>query len=297
MHDKRDSWFWLSRPVCDFCGLICGVVWFQQQSPSANQKKGAEEATELPQNVVKGGTLVLCVKCYADGNIPNILSTQDFTKIDLITKLNSSSSRPVKGQNNWSQEETLRLLDLISKFNDDWNEIQRHYPSRTKEDLILHFLQMPAKNVTSISLMEANDQIDDKRTTEKTTDPNISCLSDYSNPLLQHVTKKSSNTSANWLHLRSLSSKVYSKELKPKKRSKAAMQTLRSQLEKRPTAQSERRSFKPRKTSTAVLMANQTMESQSSWIQMLKNSDRRLIIPIKRAQLRRCLKQASPKLM
>lgn len=145
-----------------------------------------QQQQSLPLNITKGGELVLCVKCFTEGNIPNILSTQDFVKVDLISRLHSG--QPVKGQITWSQEETLRLLDLISKHNDNWAEIEVMFPNRTKEDIILHFLQLPAKNITSINLLDTNDQHDDRLPVEKIADDQISCLSDYSNPLLQHVT-------------------------------------------------------------------------------------------------------------
>lgn len=149
-----------------------------------NLPEGGQQQ-QLPASITRGGELVLCIKCFTDGNIPNILSTQDFMKVDLITRLHSG--QPVKGQSTWSQEDTLRLLDLIVKHNDNWAEIEANFQNHTKEDIILHFLQLPAKNITSINLLEANDQPDDRLPAEKIVDNQVSCLSDYSNPLLQHV--------------------------------------------------------------------------------------------------------------
>ena len=145
-----------------------------------------EQNQPLPSHITKGGELVLCVKCFTEGNIPNILSAQDFVKVDLITRL--QSGQPVKGQAAWSQDETLQLLDLIAKYNDNWKVIQSYFPNRTKEDIILHFLQLPAKNVTSISLIEPSEQPDDRLPIEKVADSQVTSLNDYSNPLIQHVT-------------------------------------------------------------------------------------------------------------
>ena len=87
------------RPLCDFCGIICGLVWFQQKPPVTTLK-----ATEIPE-------MILCIKCYTDGNFPNILSANDFIKCDLLSKLASNESQPSNRQS-WTTEETNRLLDL-----------------------------------------------------------------------------------------------------------------------------------------------------------------------------------------
>lgn len=65
--------------------------------------------------------MVLCIKCYTEGNFPTILSANDFIKCDLLNKLNPSSSEGSNIQKNtWSPEETSKLLDLIGKNQDNW---------------------------------------------------------------------------------------------------------------------------------------------------------------------------------
>lgn len=39
----------------------------------------------------KPNQLVICSKCYREGNIPTILSSVDFVKVDLTTKINPSN--------------------------------------------------------------------------------------------------------------------------------------------------------------------------------------------------------------
>lgn len=61
--------------------------------------------------------------------------------------------------------------------------------SRTKEEIILHFLQLPLKNVTSVHLLNENldDANDGRMPVEVLADQEPNVFSDYSNPLLQHV--------------------------------------------------------------------------------------------------------------
>jgi hypothetical protein len=88
------------------------LVWFQQKPPITNVK-----TNEIPE-------MVLCIKCYAEGNYPTVLSANDFNKCDLLGKLNPSASGDANGgpaRSNWTSEETAKLLELISKNQDNWN--------------------------------------------------------------------------------------------------------------------------------------------------------------------------------
>ena len=165
------------RPLCDFCGIICGLVWFQQKPPVTTLK-----ATEIPE-------MILCIKCYTDGNFPNILSANDFIKCDLLSKLASNESQPSNRQS-WTTEETNRLLDLISKNHENWTEIEKQMGgNRTKEEIILHFLQLPLKNISSVQFLFENEEENPSKlpieSLLENNEPTV--FSDFSNPLLQHV--------------------------------------------------------------------------------------------------------------
>ena len=169
--------------------MICGLIWFQQKPLNQYGQQEVNQASQIqnPSRSLRGSELILCIKCYTEGNMPNVLSPHDFQRVDLLTKLNSSTSKTVN-TSNWGPEETLRLLELIAKSNDNWNEIEKHFPNRTQEEIILHYLQLPIKNITSINISETNDENEDARTPiEKIADNQLNAFSDYSNPLLQHV--------------------------------------------------------------------------------------------------------------
>jgi len=146
---------------------------------------------EMPQQVPKSGArgneLVLCIKCYTEGNIPNILSPNDFYKVDLLNKLNSGAAK-TSTTAVWTQEETLKLLELIQKYPDNWNDIQKYFPNKTREEIILHYMQLPVKNVTSINILDiGDDRAEELTPPEKLADNPPTVFSDYSNPILQHV--------------------------------------------------------------------------------------------------------------
>ena len=68
----------LPRPTCDFCGVVCGLVWFQQKI--------------FDQRIDNTPEMVLCVKCFTEKNFPDILSEKDFIKMDLYKKLMSNEN-------------------------------------------------------------------------------------------------------------------------------------------------------------------------------------------------------------
>ncbi|KAG2389119.1 hypothetical protein C9374_014519 [Naegleria lovaniensis] len=47
---------------------------------------------------------------------------------------------------NWTDHEILRLLEGIEKFKDDWDSIAKHVQTRSKEECVLQFLQLPIED-------------------------------------------------------------------------------------------------------------------------------------------------------
>ncbi|KAJ1865491.1 SWI/SNF and RSC complex subunit Ssr2 [Coemansia sp. RSA 989] len=76
----------------------------------------------------------LCAPCYADGRFPGSLSSADFIKIT------DTAAQP---NDDWSDQETLLLLEAIEMYDDDWNRIAEHVGTRDREECVLHFLKLP----------------------------------------------------------------------------------------------------------------------------------------------------------
>jgi hypothetical protein len=66
--------------------------------------------------------MVLCVKCYTEKNFPDTLSEKDFEKLDLLGRFDSLDTLK-ESSSQWKTEDTLKLLDLIEKYGDNWEEI------------------------------------------------------------------------------------------------------------------------------------------------------------------------------
>ena len=62
----------------------------------------------------------------------------------------------------WTDQETLLLLEALEMYKDDWNQVCSHVGSRTQADCILHFLRLPIEDPyldTSASLGGESDGI------------------------------------------------------------------------------------------------------------------------------------------
>ena len=159
------------RPICDFCGSISGLVWYQQK-PSNSSRNSTE--------------ITLCINCYTENRFPTILSANDFVKHDLMSKLSGENSGNSKFTE-WTPEETARLLELIQNHQDNWTEIEKE-TGRKKDEIILHFMQLPLRSVMGVHFFEGNDKNLNKSAVEKNIDTSLNVFEDSTNPLIKQVT-------------------------------------------------------------------------------------------------------------
>ncbi|KAF7325905.1 SWI/SNF complex protein [Mycena kentingensis (nom. inval.)] len=97
---------------CDTCGADC---------------------TQVRYHSLKDKKYTLCPTCYLDGRFPSTMFSGDFVK------LNNASVRP---SDDWSDQETLLLLEGIEMYDDDWSKIEEYVGTRTAQQCITKFLQM-----------------------------------------------------------------------------------------------------------------------------------------------------------
>ena len=64
-------------------------------------------------------------------------SSLDFTRFD------SGNDYGDPDGVNWSDQETLLLLEAMEIYGENWNEIAEHVKTKSKAQCILHFLRMP----------------------------------------------------------------------------------------------------------------------------------------------------------
>ncbi|KAJ8400884.1 hypothetical protein AAFF_G00392380 [Aldrovandia affinis] len=76
----------------------------------------------------------------------------DLQNFGLRTDIYSKKSGPTKSKSTtsttreWTEQETLLLLEALEMYKDDWNKVSEHVGSRTQDECILHFLRLPIED-------------------------------------------------------------------------------------------------------------------------------------------------------
>ncbi|CAE6411864.1 hypothetical protein ACGC1H_003166 [Rhizoctonia solani] len=106
--------------ACDTCGADCTQIRYHSLT-----RKNYE----------------LCPSCYTDARFPSNMLSGDFVRLggDIVA--------PVHGTDQpWTDQETLRLLEAIEMHDDDWGAVADQVGTRTREQCIQHFLQLPIED-------------------------------------------------------------------------------------------------------------------------------------------------------
>ncbi|CAH8357262.1 unnamed protein product [Eruca vesicaria subsp. sativa] len=104
---------------CNHCSKPLPTVYFQSQ---------------------KKEDVLLCSDCFHDARFVVGHSCIDFLKVDT-----SKDYRDQDGEN-WSDQETLLLLEAVELYNENWVQIADHVGSKSKAQCILHFLRLPVED-------------------------------------------------------------------------------------------------------------------------------------------------------
>lgn len=66
-------------------------------------------------------------------------------RTDIYSKKNLKGKGAAGGRD-WTEQETLLLLEALEMYKDDWNKVSEHVGSRTQDECILHFLRLPIED-------------------------------------------------------------------------------------------------------------------------------------------------------
>lgn len=82
------------------------------------------------------GDFLLCIKCFENGNYGENILKDDFKYNGAVEK---SGSNGVE----WTESETLLLLESVVKHGDDWDRVAQNVPTKTKVDCIAKLIDLP----------------------------------------------------------------------------------------------------------------------------------------------------------
>lgn len=111
---------------CDTCGADC---------------------TSVRYHSLKVKNFELCTPCYLDGRFPSTMFSGDFVKLTQASVANGvHHGSGTDADDDWTDQEVLRLLEGVEMYDDDWSEIERHVGSRSAQQCIRKFLQLPIED-------------------------------------------------------------------------------------------------------------------------------------------------------
>ncbi|KAK6939178.1 SWIRM domain, partial [Dillenia turbinata] len=119
----------------------------------------------------------LCGRCYVHGNYQVGLNSTDFRRVEISEEIKSD----------WTEKETLHLLEAVLLYGDDWRKVAEHVGSRSEKEC---FMGTPGSMGLENKLTCTNGQKRTKSGLESTDSaspmkrPHLTPLADTSNPIM-----------------------------------------------------------------------------------------------------------------
>lgn len=117
-NDKKPSY------SCDTCGVDCSSSRYQS---------------------IKAKDFSLCPPCYLEGRFPSSMYSGQFVRLDETTFKHAGSAGG-GGEDDWTDEETLKLLEGIEMYEEDWGMVSLHVGTRSREQCVTKFIQLPIQD-------------------------------------------------------------------------------------------------------------------------------------------------------
>ncbi|KAF9615105.1 hypothetical protein IFM89_021676 [Coptis chinensis] len=100
-----------SKRFCSLCKTVCSIACFVSD--------------KLDQT--------LCARCFVRGQYRIGPSNNDFRRVE-ISEQNMSE---------WTDKETLNLLEAVTHYGDDWKKVAEHVGGRTEKECVARFVKLP----------------------------------------------------------------------------------------------------------------------------------------------------------
>ncbi|ORY35631.1 hypothetical protein BCR39DRAFT_511220 [Naematelia encephala] len=109
--------------------------------PNYSCETCATDCTRVRYHSMKDGEYTICPTCFVSGRFPSTMFSGDFVRLDEEAFKHSAG-----GSADWSEQETLLLLEGVEMYDDDWQAVADHVGTRSKEQCIGKFLQLPIED-------------------------------------------------------------------------------------------------------------------------------------------------------
>ncbi|GLU00108.1 hypothetical protein SLE2022_175010 [Rubroshorea leprosula] len=136
------------RKLCSGCKSVCSIACFACDKYD----------------------LTLCARCYVRGNYRVGVSNADFRRVEISEEIKTD----------WTEKDTLQLLEAIMHNGDDWKRVAQHVGGRSEKDCITHFIKLPFGE-EFVGYPDSNDA---EYGSESNKRMRLTPLADASNPIM-----------------------------------------------------------------------------------------------------------------
>jgi SWI/SNF related-matrix-associated actin-dependent regulator of chromatin subfamily C len=77
--------------------------------------------------------LTLCARCYVRGNYRVGVNSGDFRRVEISEDMKAD----------WTEKETLYLLESIMHYGDDWKRVAQLVGGRSEKECVAQFIKLP----------------------------------------------------------------------------------------------------------------------------------------------------------
>lgn len=124
----------------------------------------------------------LCARCFVCSHYRPGLTAADFKRIELTEDAKSD----------WTDKETLHLLEAVLHYGKDWKKVSEHVGSRSEKDCIARFIRLPFGEQfmgpkEDRMGFENDDDITDETGAGVSKRLRLTPLADASNPIMAQV--------------------------------------------------------------------------------------------------------------
>ncbi|KAK4348953.1 hypothetical protein RND71_031708 [Anisodus tanguticus] len=99
------------KRLCNACKTVCSIACF------ASDKHD----------------LTLCARCYVRNNYRVGLNSSDFRRVEISEEVKTD----------WTDKETLHLLEALMHYGDDWKKVAEHVGGRSAKECVARFVKLP----------------------------------------------------------------------------------------------------------------------------------------------------------
>ncbi|CAM0946393.1 unnamed protein product [Alopecurus aequalis] len=150
----------VSRKLCIGCRSVCGSAYFTCEKADIS----------------------ICCRCYVRANYRPGLTPADFKKVEISEDAKSD----------WTDKETLHLLEAVLHYGENWKKISEHVGSRSEKDCVARLIRLPFGEQFMGSKeqnlqFETDDDVTDESSAEISKRLRLTPLADASNPIMAQV--------------------------------------------------------------------------------------------------------------